>query len=97
MAYKCLFMDDDIYTAQDVNDALSNIVSGGICGYPFSANALADLNTAVAELVNGGINYKGTDCLLVNAGGIYKISEGVCIMNDGTQIVFDVDGYEITH
>lgn len=97
MAYKCLFMDNDIYTAQDVNDAISNIASGGICGYPFGNGAMSDLNTAIAELVNGGTQYKGTDCLLVNDSGTYKISEGACIMNDGTQIIFDEDGYEITH
>lgn len=97
MAYKCLFMDNDIYTAQDVNDALSNIVSGGVLGYPFGSGAMADLNSAIAELANGGVNYRGTACLVVNDGGTYKISEGAAIMNDGAQIVFDSDGYEITH
>lgn len=96
MAYKCLFMDNDIYTAQDVNDAISNIISGGVSGYPFGGNALEDLNAAIAELANGGTSYKGTSCLVVNDSGIYKISEGTCIMNDGSQIIFDLDGYEIT-
>ena len=86
MAYKCLFMDNDVYTAQDVNDAISNIASGGICGYPFGNSALSDLNAAIAELANGGTDYKGTSCLLVNDGGTYKISEGTCIMNDGSQM-----------
>jgi hypothetical protein len=97
MAYRCLFMDNDVYTAQDVNDAISNITSGGICGYPLGNGAMTDLNAAIAELANGGVNYKGTDCLVVNNGGTYKVSAGACIMNDGTQIIFDSDGYEITH
>ncbi len=97
MAYKCLFMDNDVYTAQDVNDAISNIVSDGICGYPFGNGAVSDLNSAIAELAGGGADYRGTDCLLVNDRGVYKISKGACIMNDGAQIIFDEDGYEINH
>jgi len=97
MGYKCLFLDNEVYTAQDVNDALSNIASGGVSGYPLGSGALADLNAAVNELANGGVNYHGTSCLLVNDGGTYKISEGACIMNDGTQIIFDYEGYAIEH
>ncbi len=96
MAYRCLFMDNEVYTAQDVNDAISNIVLGGVSGYPFGSSAISDLNTAIAELANGGTSYKGTSCLVVKDSGIYKISEGTCIMNDGSQIIFDLDGYEIT-
>ena len=97
MAYKCLFMDNGVYTAQDVNDAFSNIISGGVSGYPLGLNAVADLNGAIAELVSGGVNYHGTDCLVTKSGGIYKISRGVCFLNDGSQIVFGEDGYVISH
>lgn len=97
MGYKCLFMDNGIYTAQDVNGAIGNMISDGISGYPFGGDALSDLNAAVAELVNGGTQYKGASCLVVNIGGTYKISEGACFMNDGSQIIFDEDGYEIEH
>ncbi len=96
MAYKCLFMDNDIYTAQDVNDAISNIIANGVSGYPFGGNALEDLNEAIEELVNDGVDYRGTSCLVVNDNGTYKISEGVCIMKDGSQIVFDANGYALT-
>lgn len=96
MAYKCLFMDSDVYTAQDVNDAISNIVSGGVSGYPFGSGAMADLNRAVTELANGGVGYKGTSCLVTKNGTTYKISEGVCIMNDGSQIIFDSNGYVLS-
>ena len=96
MAYKCLFLDNDVYTAQDVNDAISNICADGVSGYPFGESALSDLNTAIAELAGQGVSYKGTSCLLVNSGGAYKISQGSAFMYDGTQIIFDSDGYEIT-
>lgn len=95
MAYKCLFLDNEVYTAQDVNDAISHIASGGVSGYPLGNGAMTDLNAAISELTSGGTDYHGTSCLVVNDGGVYKISEGVCIMNDGTQIVFDNDGYAI--
>lgn len=97
MAYRCLFMDNGVYTAQDVNDALSNIVSAGISGYPFGSNAVAGLNEAIAGIANSGTQFKGTNCLLVNNNGTYKISEGSCFMADGSQIVFDSDGYVIEH
>ena len=97
MAYRCLFMDNGIYTAQDVNDALSNIVSEGVSGYPFGSDAVAGLNTAIAGITSGGTQFKGTSCLLVHNGGTYKISEGSCFMADGSQIIFDSDGYVIEH
>ena len=96
MAYKCLFLDNDVYTAQDVDDAISNICADGISGYPFGESALGGLNTAIAELAAQGVSYKGTSCLLVNNAGTYKISQGAAFMYDGTQIIFDSDGYVIT-
>lgn len=96
MAYKCLFLDNDVYTAQDVNDAISNVCADGISGYPFGESALSGLNTAIAELAAQGVSYKGTSCLLVKVGTTYKISQGSAFMYDGTQIIFDSDGYEIT-
>ena len=95
MGFKCLFMDNSAYTAQDVNRAISNIISGGISNYPLGVNALSDLNSAVTEIANGGTQYIGTSCLVVKNGSIYKISEGACIMNDGSQIVFDANGMQI--
>jgi len=96
MAYKCLFLDNDVYTAQDVDDAISNICADGISGYPFDESALSGLNTAIAELTLQGVSYKGTSCLLVKVGTTYKISQGSAFMYDGTQIIFDSDGYVIT-
>ena len=97
MAYKYLFMNNNIYTAQDVNDAISSLISGGVSNYPLGLNAVADLNSSLAEMTAQGVQYKGTSCLVTNTNGVYKISEGTCFMNDGSQIVFDGDGYEIAH
>ena len=97
MGYKCLFMDDSIYTAQDVNDAISGIISGGVSNYPLGTDAISDLNSAIAQMIGGGVQFMDTSCLVVNDGGTYKISAGACFMNDGSQIVFDEDGYGINH
>lgn len=97
MGYKCLFMDNGIYTAQDVNDTISGIISGGISNYPLGIDAISDINSAIAELTQQGVQFMGTSCLVVNNGGTYKISAGSCFMNDGSQIVFDADGYQISH
>lgn len=97
MAYRCLFMDNGIYTAQDVNDALSNLVSEGVSGYPFGNDAVTGLNEAIEGIADSGTQYKGTSCLLVKSGEEYRISEGAAILKDGSQIIFDSEGYVVEH
>ncbi len=94
MAYKCGFLDNDIYSAQDVNDIFARITSGGVVftdtGYTFG-----DLNSAQSSVVSSGVTKDANSCKVVKSGSTYKISKGACFMNDGSTIIFDEDGQEI--
>lgn len=94
MAYKCSFMDNQVYTAQDVSDIFARITSGGVVftdtGYVFG-----DLNETQNQAVTGGVTRDTDSCKVINEDGIYKISKGACFMDDGTAIIFDEDGYHI--
>ncbi len=91
MAYKCSFLDNETYIAQDVNDIFARITSGGVVftdtGYTFG-----DLNSAQSGMVTGGVTRDINSCKVTKDGNIYKISKGSCFMNDGSAIMFDEDG-----
>ena len=94
MAYKCSFLDSETYSAQDVNDIFARITSGGVI-FTDTGYTIGDLNATQANTVTGGITKNAMSCKVVKNGDIYKISKGVCFMNDGTTITFDDDGQEI--
>lgn len=94
MAYKCSFLDNETYVAQDVNDIFARITSGGVVftdtGYTFG-----DLNGAQSEVTGSGVTRDTNSCKVVKNGDTYKISKGACFMNDGSAIIFDEEGQEI--
>ena len=94
MAYKCSFLDNETYIAQDVNDIFARITLGGVVftdtGYTFG-----DLNNAQSETVTGGVTRDTNSCRVIKSGDTYKISKGACFMNDGSAIIFDEDGQEL--
>lgn len=94
MAYKCSFLDSETYSAQDVNDIFARITSGGVI-FNDTGYTIGDLNYTQSNVVTGGITRDTNSCKVVKNGTTYKISKGVCFMNDGTMINFDEDGYEI--
>ena len=93
MGYKCSFMDNESYTAQDVNDTIARIAGDGVA-FSNAGNTLSDLNTAIAGIVDSGTQLCG--CGVTVTDGMYKIGAGTCFMGDGSQITFDADGYEFT-
>lgn len=95
MGYKCAFMDNGVYSADDVNGIISRLTSAGVV-LANSGNVLADLNTVTSEITSEGIENYPDSCKLTVADGVYKIGEGVCFMKDGSTIIFDADGYEIS-
>jgi len=94
MAYKCSFLDNETYIAQDVNDIFARITSGGVVftdtGYTFG-----DMNATQSGIASGGVTRDTNSCKVVKDGDIYKISKGACFMNDGSAIVFDEEGQVI--
>ncbi len=94
MAYKCSFLDSEVYTAQDVNDIFARVTCGGVL-FTDTGYTLGDLNAAAGSLSTQGVTRDPDSCRVVKENGVYKISKGACIMNDGSAIIFDADGYEI--
>ncbi len=95
MGYKCAFMDNEVYSSDDVNGIISRLTTAGVV-LANSGNVLADLNTVTSEITSEGVEDNLDSCKLMVADGVYKISEGVCFMNDGSTIVFDAEGYIVT-
>ena len=95
MGYKCSFLDNQVYTAQDVNDIFQRVTWGGVIFYDTN-NAISDLNNAGEQMVSQGVTMEDTNaCRVVLNNGVYLISKGCCLMHDGSSITFDEDGYEI--
>lgn len=90
MGYRCSFMDNESYTAQDINQRFSALFTEGVV-LGNSGNILADLNELGESLVTEGVS--GDCCRLIKVSGGYKISEGSALMEDGSCIIFDSDGY----
>lgn len=90
MGYKCSFMDNELYTAQDVNERFSCFLSEGVA-LGESGNTLRDLNDLTKNLASGGV--MKDSCKVVCENGVYKISQGSCFMQDGSAITFDQEGY----
>lgn len=95
MGYKCAFMDNEVYSSDDVNGIISRLTTAGVV-LANSGNVLADLNTVTSEITSEGVEDNLDSCKLTAVDGVYKISEGVCFMNDGSTIVFDAEGYIVT-
>lgn len=94
MAYRCSFLDNEVYSAGDVNDVFACLTSGGVT-FCDTENTLSDLNAALAEAVGAGVLADGASCKVIRDGDGYKISAGACFMNDGSVIIFDEDGQSI--
>lgn len=94
MGYKCSFLDNQAYTAQDVNDIFARIVSGGVV-FTDTGYILSDLNEAQAQTVDAGVTKDVNSCMVVYKSGKYRISKGACFMSDGSAIIFDDDGAEL--
>ena len=88
MAYKCSFLDNEVYSASDVNNVFACLTSGGVV-FSDTGNVLSDLNEATAATVSSGVAAGSSSCKVVKDGEDFKISPGACFMEDGTLIIFN--------
>lgn len=102
MGYKCFFVDNEEYSAADVNNALKVFVTGGIED-PFTdgtAYHVGKLNDMTAVLSTAGI-VPETDlsckCIIDKEEKSVFISKGTVFLNNGTRVVFDVEGTKLTY
>ena len=96
MAYKCMLMDNDVYSANDVNEALSKLTSSGTVSFNDTGSTLSDINDAISNYTAGGVTSNPDSCMVVKNGDVFYISEGECFMNDGSLIIFSDGGEQIT-
>ena len=93
--YSTFFVNNKTYGADDINKVFAHLTTQGVSLYKDTGNPLIDLDTAMSNLVNPGIDsYNTNSCKVVSAGnGYYKISKGCCWMPSGSCVIFDDDGY----
>lgn len=91
MGAKFYFLDNDEYTAQDMNNVLSTLTTQGVSLYKQSGMALMDYEEAIKNLVEPGVEIYNTDaCKIVKADdGNYYASAGTCWLPDGSCMVID--------
>lgn len=93
MGYRCSFMDNEIYSAQDVNERIACMFTAGV-SLADSENILADLNGMTRDIATSGV--LPDSCKVEKTDSGYRITKGSAIMPDGSGIAFDSDGYEFT-
>ena len=91
MGFKCNFLDNEIYGADDVSEAFSRIMSSGVMAYQVNETVAEALNEMTGELINSGVtNYSGMQ-ISVSGNEIY-IAPGTAFFNSGVSVVVDENG-----
>ncbi len=97
MGAKAYFLDNQTYSAEDVNNVFAQLTCGGVSLYQPKESALIDYETAVSNFITPGIDlYNVNSCKVVGTDdGKIKVSQGTCWMTDGSCIIIDADGLEV--
>lgn len=93
--YTTFFANNKTYGADDINKVFAHLTTQGVSLYKDTGETLIDLDTALANMVNAGVDrYNVNSCKVVALGNKkFKISKGCCWMPSGACIIFDDDGY----
>ena len=96
MSINILFLDNETYGADDVNKAFSRLTTQGVSLFNDTGQPLTDINTAIGNLVEGGVEMiNGDACKVVNNGGNYQILPGTAWMMDGSSITIEDEPYQL--
>lgn len=91
MSYKCSFLDNEIYGAEDVSGAFSKLISGGVLPYPETDTVSQALNTLNAEVVSDGVAaYDSLEVSITETGAM--VGKGVAFFESGVSVEVDSDG-----
>lgn len=94
MAVKGYFLDNESYSAGDVNRAFSYLTTEGVSLFSDTGSVTTDLNGAVAALVNSGVDmYNSESCKVYCADDVYFVKKGVCFLPDGAFVAVDDIGF----
>ena len=96
MAVERLFLDNVVYGAEDVNRAFSRLTTQGVSLFQNTGAPLVDLNTAVSNLVESGVELHNMDaCKVVKTNGEYQVLPGTAWMADGSCITISDEPYHL--
>lgn len=96
MAVKGYFLDNESYSADDVNKAFSYLTTEGVSLFSDTGTVNSDLDTALADLTGEGVDIYNLDsCKVYKSGDVYMVKKGVCFLSDGAFVVVDDEGYEL--
>ncbi|MDO4618443.1 MAG: hypothetical protein Q4B31_02855 [Clostridia bacterium] len=91
MGYKCTFLDNEIYGADDVSKAFSNLLTSGVLPYAERETVAQSLNAMTQEVISDGVTgYDGMEVTWKN--GIITIGSGTAYFDSGVAVMVDSDG-----
>ena len=90
------FVDNAVYSAEDVKDTFQCLTVDGTDIFTNTGNVLEDLNNAVNTFSSAGVETFLPDaCAVVKQDNIYKISSGTVFLQNGMTVTVDDSGQEI--
>ncbi len=91
MGFKCNFLDNEIYGADDVSEAFSRIMSSGVMAYQDKDTVASSLNEMTSELIKSGVTeYSGMQVTALDDGIL--IAPGTAFFESGVSVVVDENG-----
>lgn len=102
MAYKALFLDNEQYSAADLNDCLKSFVTSGIAD-PFEdgcAYHVTKMNEITSALATDGAVYEDDNtcrCSINTNDKTLHIAPGTIFFSDGSRIVIDEEGVALSY
>lgn len=91
MGYKCSFIDNEVYGADDVSEVFSKIIAGGVVVECDSENVIGTLNSLTGEVITEGTR-SYSDLAVTMSDGIITIGEGTGFFESGVSVTVDSDG-----
>lgn len=96
MGYKCRFLDNEEYGAEDISAVFSHIIGAGVLAYPEQTTVAGALNTLTAETVGAGVSEYGGLSVSASDGKIL-IGRGAAFFESGVSVEVDSDGAELEY
>lgn len=95
LAYKGYFLDSVKYGTDDFNSVFAHLISSGVS--TFNGTTIADVADEISNATSSGVDIVEQDsCMVKKYGDSYKVSPGTCWLPDGSFIIVDSDGVQIT-
>ena len=94
MGYKCSFLDNEVYGADDVSAAFSRLLSGGVLPYPETEAVLDALNELTSEVIGSGVSeFGGLEVTRTETGA--KVGAGAAFFESGVAVAVDSEGVTV--